>query len=86
MRQWLADYKQAAGCIDCGFDLHFSALQIDHTGEKSDSIANCRSSVARLKKEIDKGACVVRCANCHSIKTWCEKNGIEYVPDEWRRE
>lgn len=44
-------------------------LQLDHTGPKSMSIADARSSIRRLKDEIERGKCVVRCANCHAVKT-----------------
>lgn len=75
-RAWLAKYKIDRGCVDCGFKAHFAALQLDHCGEKSADIADCRSSVKRLLREIEDGKCEVRCANCHSIKTWREKNGM----------
>lgn len=73
VRAWLADYKMERGCVDCGFKEHPAALQLDHEGEKSIEIAAARTSVARLLKEIEDGECVVRCANCHSIKTWERK-------------
>jgi hypothetical protein len=72
-RQWLADYKLSHGCVDCGFKGHFAALQLDHEGPKSISIGHARSSIARLKAEIESGQCKVRCANCHAIKTWERK-------------
>jgi len=72
-REWLATYKMERGCVDCGYRGHFSALQLDHEGPKSVEIANARSSIARLKAEIEAGQCKVRCANCHSIKTWERK-------------
>lgn len=84
VRQWLADYKIERGCIDCGFSTHFAALQLDHTGPKTASISELRSSIKRMQEEIEKGKCVVRCANCHSIKTWCDKNGVEYDPKNYR--
>lgn len=77
VRQWLADFKMERGCVDCGYKGHFSALQLDHEGVKSVSIAHARSSISRLKEEIEKGQCVVRCANCHSIKTWERKQNAE---------
>lgn len=80
-RKWLSAYKLEHGCCDCGYKGHSAALQLDHTGEKSAEIANLRSSVPRLKEEIEKGKCVVRCANCHSVKTWAEKNGLPYIPE-----
>lgn len=61
------------GCVDCGYKEHYSALQLDHEGEKSMEIADARSSIARLKREIEAGRCKVRCANCHSIITWKRK-------------
>lgn len=70
VRLWLMTYKMVNGCIDCGFRMHFAALQLDHEGPKSDEIAVARSSIKRLKAEIENGQCKVRCANCHAIKTW----------------
>ena len=77
---WLAEYKETIGCVDCGYAVHFSALQLDHQGKKTAEISNIRSSKERLLKEIKSGDCVVRCANCHSVRTWANKNGIEYIP------
>lgn len=76
-REWLVEYKTSRGCIDCGYNKHFSALQLDHTGAKSIEIAHARTSIAKLEKEIKDGQCVVRCANCHSIKTWERKQKSE---------
>jgi len=70
---WLAEYKVSRGCVDCGYDAHFAALQLDHTGAKTLPIAACRSSIWRLQEEIERGKCVVRCGNCHAVKTWERK-------------
>ena len=70
VREWLADYKLRHGCKDCGYRAHFAALQLDHEGPKRREIADARSSIRRLEEEIANGRCVVRCANCHAIKTW----------------
>lgn len=83
-RKWLYAYKLERGCMDCGFKTHFAALQMDHTGTKSAEISDLRNSLKKLQKEIEDGQCVVRCANCHAIKTWCDKNGIEYNPEDYR--
>ncbi len=72
-RKWLAEYKLERGCVDCGFKGHYAALQLDHEGPKSISIADARSSIARLQAEITAGQCQVRCANCHAVKTWERK-------------
>lgn len=73
VREWLANYKLERGCIDCGYKAHHAALELDHTGPKSIEIADARTSIGRLKAEIEQGKCVVRCAICHAIKTWKEK-------------
>lgn len=72
-REWLAAYKIENGCVDCGYKEHSAALQLDHEGKKSIEIADARSSIKRLQQEILAGNCKVRCANCHSIKTWERK-------------
>ena len=62
-------YKLAAGCFDCGYNSHSEALQFDHViGKKSRTISELRNAMpAKLISEINK--CVVRCANCHAVKT-----------------
>lgn len=80
VRNWLIEYKVSRGCIDCGYNRHFSALQLDHTGKKTIEISMARSSIGRLLEEIESGKCVVRCAVCHSVKTWADKNGLVYQP------
>lgn len=72
-RNWLADYKLETGCVDCGYNEHHAALQLDHEGEKRIKISDARSSIKRLKQEIASGKCVVRCAVCHAVRTWERK-------------
>ena len=65
---FFARYKLAAGCIDCGYAAHAVALDFDHLGEKAFTIANhVHRAPADLVAELTK--CVVRCANCHRVKT-----------------
>ena len=71
---WLENYKLSRGCIDCGYNSNSEALQLDHEGVKTAEIANLRHNVIKLQEEIEKGKCVVRCANCHAIKTRERKN------------
>ncbi len=75
-RLWLSLYKLEHGCIDCGYKLHPAALQMDHTGKKTRHIGKIRAHPRALAKEIVDGACVVRCANCHAVKTWAETNKL----------
>lgn len=75
-RDWLRDYKMKHGCVDCGYRQHHAALQLDHEGPKAVAIADARTSVRRLQAEIEAGQCKVRCANCHSIRTWERKREL----------
>ena len=70
---FLARYKLAAGCFDCGYNAAPEALDFDHVqGEKLFAVSSNRKTSARkLIAELDK--CVVRCANCHRIKTYAKK-------------
>lgn len=79
LRWWLAEYKRERGCIDCGYNAHPAALQLDHNGPKTATISELRTSIQRMMTEIERGRCVVRCANCHAVKTWAEKNGRDYA-------
>lgn len=64
---WVRAYKMSQGCVDCGYRGHPSALHFDHIyGVKSFNISQSRN-LEKAKEEIAK--CVVRCANCHAIKT-----------------
>lgn len=68
-RMILNDIKLIAGCIDCGYDHHPSALDFDHKslGTKSFTFAQLHSkSLKRIFEEVMK--CDVRCANCHRIR------------------
>ncbi len=61
-------YKLKNGCVDCGYALHPAALHFDHIlGDKKMNVCNAKS-ISGAKEEIKK--CVVRCANCHAIKTF----------------
>jgi hypothetical protein len=86
IRKWIFDYKSQRGCTDCGYNKHPSALQFDHEGVKTESIAFIRTSIARVKKEIESGKCVIRCANCHSIRHWHQKNNLDYIPGKEKYE
>jgi isopentenyl phosphate kinase len=70
-REQMSAYKLALGCVDCGYKGHPSALEFDHvTGKKSKSVMAFQS-IKRAMEEVAK--CVVRCANCHRIKTYNER-------------
>lgn len=68
LRLWLNTYKLEKGCYDCGYREYAVALHFDHvSGKKDFNICNAKS-ISSAKREIAK--CVVRCANCHSVKTF----------------
>jgi hypothetical protein len=68
IKTWLNEYKTSQGCTDCGYNAHPAALHFDHVrGKKKLNVCNAKS-IAQAKREIKK--CEVRCANCHSIRTY----------------
>lgn len=58
-------------CIDCGYNAHLAALDFDHIEpeKKYKTLAKLllASSWETIEAEVKK--CVLRCANCHRIKT-----------------
>ena len=69
-RDFLNRWKLAAGCVDCGYAEHAVALDFDHLDPTTKlfslgSHGSC--SMDKIINEIAK--CVVRCANCHRVKT-----------------
>lgn len=58
-------------CIDCGYSAHLAALDFDHINPKTKAFGISGELRVRgfesLFDEISK--CVVRCANCHRIRT-----------------
>lgn len=67
-------YKRRKKCCDCGYNDNPHALEFDHLdpSQKSRTVASMMNfSWERIKEEIAK--CVVRCANCHQIKSVQER-------------
>ena len=60
------------GCVDCE-EKNILVLEFDHLRDKHGNIGNLRirANPEVLIQELDK--CVVRCANCHHIKTAKER-------------
>lgn len=77
IRHWVRIYKMSHGCASCGYCEHWSALDIDHMDGKTTEVSKL-SSVRAILAEIERHKCVVRCANCHRIKT--------YENREWERD
>lgn len=63
----MAMLKLESGCVDCGYNKYPEALQFDHiSGTKKMNVASY-VAIGPALKEAEK--CVVRCANCHAIRT-----------------
>jgi hypothetical protein len=76
MRYWqtrglLNLVKVSMGCCDCGYNKHPAALEFDHMYAKKRRCVGQCGSVGQALKEAAK--CVVRCSNCHRIKTFNER-------------
>jgi hypothetical protein len=70
---YLASFKVAVGCIDCGYKANPIALQFDHVrGVKLDDVSHMR--LEAVEEEMKK--CVVRCANCHAIRHHNDRSGL----------
>jgi hypothetical protein len=69
VKEWISAYKLERGCIDCGYRENSVALDIDHMDGKTINVSHAKSIGAAIE-EIERHSCVVRCANCHRIKTF----------------
>lgn len=70
-RRFIMRYLVGKKCMDCGYD-NSLALQFDHVNPKKKSknvstLVKEGYALEKIKAEI--GKCVIRCANCHQIKT-----------------
>jgi len=69
-REFIENYLCNHPCIDCGIS-DTRVLDFDHLGDKKYNVSTLKWAGARiwkLEREIEK--CVVRCANCHRIKSY----------------
>lgn len=81
-RQFINDYLKTHPCVDCGIaDLR--VLEFDHQRDKLHEVGKLVSggqSLMLIEKEIEK--CVVRCCNCHRIKTGKDFNYNGYLAEK----
>lgn len=74
LREYIGNFLLEHPCVDCGIT-DIRVLDFDHGRDKDDGICQMIRacySLEKVKKEINK--CKVRCANCHRIKTFTERN------------
>lgn len=76
LKDWINEYKTSHGCIDCGYNEYAVALDFDHIDGKTKNIANLKS-IGAVIKEIERHGCVIRCSNCHRVKSWKTKSWIK---------
>jgi|14BtaG_2_1085337.scaffolds.fasta_scaffold30941_4 hypothetical protein len=72
-REFILEFLSENPCVDCGMK-DPRALEFDHLSNKKMNISNMVGGgycIASITREIKK--CVVRCANCHNIKTAQER-------------
>lgn len=79
----LDEMKLSAGCVDCGYKAHPSALHFDHvdpsTKRSQPGWRDDRSRLttrARLLAFVEhvQTNCVIRCANCHAVRSVREQH------------
>ena len=71
IRDYVAEYKESIGCVDCGEKYPYYMLDLDHLSDKKFGISqfhNTTTDIEIVKEEIAK--CEVVCANCHRIRTY----------------
>lgn len=83
---YIYNYLEKHPCADCG-NTNVMELEFDHFRDKSFNIGRAhieRRTLVELKREIKK--CVVRCANCHTVKTHIEQNTWKHVMNQERNQ
>lgn len=72
--EFLSDYKEDRGCMDCGEMYPYFILQFDHVRGKDFQISNHSrhtGSLEKIKEEVEK--CDVVCGNCHALRTYMRR-------------
>ena len=59
-------------CVDCGYSAHLAALDFDHIDPKTKKFGlSDRMAVSDYLELVEEARkCVLRCANCHRIRTY----------------
>lgn len=81
---FLNEIRVERGCISCGYNENYAALQFDHitprykTKEAGRRYNGCTSMAAALRLVNDPNVQVM-CANCHAIKTRENKDYMRLI-------
>jgi hypothetical protein len=77
--QFINEYKNTRTCTDCDKSYHSSVMEFDHIiNDKRFNIADAVRnglSIKALEAEILK--CELVCANCHRLRTFLRREGLE---------
>ena len=71
VRRWLLDFLRSHPCVDCGIS-DVRVLEFDHVDPQEKRLAvsvlvSNGYSLRAVRAEVER--CLVRCANCHRIRT-----------------
>ncbi len=80
-KSFVNEYLRTHPCVDCG-NTDLRVLEFDHQRDKINGVGKLVSggqSLQLVKQEIEK--CLVRCANCHRIKTATDFNYNGYLAE-----
>jgi len=72
LRAYVADYKAAHPCVDCGESYPFYKMEFDHVrGEKKFNLSDAGVKVCSFPLAIEEmKKCDVVCRNCHAERTF----------------
>jgi len=74
----LFDLLDGFQCSNCGFDDDWRALEIDHKMGRDHGVEPIRNISYWLENpDFAYEELQVLCANCHRIKTWYDRKGIQ---------
>jgi hypothetical protein len=79
LAQWSWGVKSAQPCADCGLRFHPAAMHFDHLpgAVKVDNVSDLVRTGRRRLAELEILKCDIVCANCHAIRTYIRRLGIE---------
>ena len=75
------EWKQAIGCIQCGYNAHGAALDFHHRDANEKTCQITSANWRNAKGQAEMINCELLCANCHRIETCQERRRN---PVRWR--
>lgn len=80
-REFLQGVKSVP-CKDCNETYHYCVMEFDHLPEfkKEFNISRVSQRVGKQKLLDEINKCDIVCSNCHRIRTYLRKYGVNYIP------